>query len=92
MSCFKVGKCLLQIGFLKTELDMAEGWTERFQYLTIDFYLSRFAEDYSQTVVLVGITGLTLHLYLLSQVFRIKRKGKITTRLCQSFQMLIFKW
>ena len=91
MSRFKIGKCLLQIRFLKAELGIAEGWTERFQYLTIDFYLSRLTETNSQTVVLINITSLALCLYLLSQVFYIKRICKISTRFSQSFQMLFFK-
>ena len=44
VSRFEIGKWLLQIGFLKVELGMEEGWTERFQYLTIDFYLPRLAK------------------------------------------------
>ena len=59
--------------------------------MATEFHLSRLAGNNSQAVVLIIITNLTLFLYLLSQFFWIKRKGKITTRFCQSFQMLIFK-
>ncbi|CMV53081.1 Uncharacterised protein [Streptococcus pneumoniae] len=59
--------------------------------MTIDFYLSRFAKADSQAVISISFTILTLFLNLVSQVFCIKRKGKITTGFSQSFQMLIFK-
>ena len=59
--------------------------------MAAEFYLSRFAEANSQAVVLMNITSLTLFLYLLSQVFWIKRIGKIPTCFSQSFQMLFFK-
>jgi len=59
--------------------------------LATELYFSRLVETDSQTVVLISITSLTLSLYFLFQVFCIKRIGKISTRLCQSFQMLIFK-